>query len=250
MPGRFCMMHAVITAGGPIEGAFAQRAGTNRKALAMVRGRSMIERAIDALHGCGIAQIAVVGDDRVAWVCEPLGVHMVPDSGMGTGNILRALDAWPGDRPLLYLTCDMPYIDAACVQWVIERTDATTLSMPLAEHVDYVARFPGAPEAGITLSGERVVNGGVFFIPAGAQNTVRSFATSLFQARKAPWRMAAIAGPLMLLRFALGRASVASLESRARAVLGIPVAALRGAPPELAYDADSDADYVYALEHE
>ncbi len=174
---------------------------------------------------------------------------MVPDAGTGAGNVLGALDAWPDDDALLYLTCDMPYIDARSLQWVLDRLEPRTLSMPLADHNEFVTRFPGAPPFGITLGGERVVNAGVFHIPAGARARVRTLATTLFEARKAPWKMASVAGPLVLLQFILGRASIGALEARAREVLKMPVAALLHAPPELAFDADTDAEYVYALEH-
>jgi GTP:adenosylcobinamide-phosphate guanylyltransferase len=242
-------MYAVITAGGPIDGAYAQRASTTLKALAPVRGHTMLARTIDALRACGIERIAVVGNDAVRAECERVAaVTMVPDAGTGSGNVLGALDAWPDDDALLYLTCDMPYIDVRSLQWVLDRVEPATLSMPLAEHADFVRRFPDAPAFGITLAGERVVNAGLFHIPAGARARIRALATTMFEARKAPWKMASVAGPWMLLQFALGRASVGALEARARRVLGVPVAALRNAPPELAFDADTDAEYVYAVE--
>lgn len=241
-------MRAVITAGGPIDGAYARLAGTNRKALAPVRGRPLIAYALHALASNGITDVAVVGNGDVADACAEWNVRMIDDAGSGSANILRALDAWPGDDGLLYLTCDMPYIDEAALRWVLDRIDPRALAMPVAEHHAYVRRFPGAPEAGIVLAGERVVNGGVFHIPGGARDRMRSLATAMFEARKAPWKMATVAGPLTLLRFAFGRASVAALEARAARVLNLPVAALRGAPPELAFDADDEHDYAYALE--
>lgn len=243
-------MNAVITAGGPIDGAYAARAGTTLKALAPIRGRTMLGRTIDALRACGMERIAVVGNDSVRAACEPIApVTMVPDAGTGAGNVLGALDAWPDDDALLYLTCDMPYIDAPSLQWVLDRIEPRTLAMPLAEHADFVRRFEGAPPFGITLGGERVVNCGVFHIPAAARTRVRKLATTMFEARKAPWKMASVAGPLVLLQFVLGRATIGALETRARQLLCTPVAALRHAPPELAFDADLDAEYVYALEH-
>jgi GTP:adenosylcobinamide-phosphate guanylyltransferase len=243
-------MYAVITAGGPIDGEYAARAGTALKALAPIRGRTMIARTIDALHGCGVERIAVVGNDAVRDACASVApVKMIPDGGSGAKNVLGALDAWPDDAALLYLTCDLPYVDAAAVHWFLDRIDPATLLMPLSEYAAFVARFPGAPPFGVTLDGERVVNAGVFHLPAGSRARVRSLATAMFDARKAPWKMATIAGPLVLLRFILGRASVNALEQRARRVLGIPVAAVRNAPPELAYDADTAGEYAYALEH-
>lgn len=243
-------MNAVITAGGPIDGDYARRAGTSLKALAPVRGQTMLARTIAALRACGIGNLAVVGNDAVREACAPLApVRIVPDAGTGAGNVLGALDAWPNDAPLLYLTCDMPYIGPPSLQWVIERIEPSTLSMPVAEHADFERRFPGAPPFGITLAGERVVNAGVFHIPAGARVRIRALATTMFDARKAPWKMASVAGPMILLRFVLGGASIPMLEARAQRVLRMPVAALRNAPPELAFDADADAEYGYALEH-
>ncbi|HTV92499.1 MAG TPA: nucleotidyltransferase family protein [Verrucomicrobiae bacterium] len=243
-------MYAVITAGGPIDGEYAARAGSAFKALAPVRGRTMIVRTIEALHECGIDRIAVVGSDAVGDVCATVApVKMIPDVGSGAKNVLGALDAWPDDAALLYLTCDMPYIDAAAVRWFLDRIEPATLSMPLCEHAAFVARFPGAPPFGVALGGERVVNAGIFHLPVGSRARVRTLAAAMFEARKAPWKMAWFAGPLVLLRFLLGRASVNALEQRATDVLGIPVVAMRNAPPELAYDADTAAEYAYALDH-
>ena len=247
---RAFSLYAVITAGGPIDGEYAARAGTALKALAPVRGRTLIARTIDALRDCGIERIAVVGNDAVRNACASFTtLKIVPDGGSGAKNVLGALDAWPDDDALLYLTCDMPYVDAPSLRWVLERLERGTLSMPLSEYAAFVQRFPGAPPFGITLAGERVVNAGVFYLPPGTRSRVRALATTLFEARKAPWKMATIAGPLVLLQFLLGRASVNALEQRARYVLQMPVAALRDAPPELAFDADTAADYAYALEH-
>ena len=122
--------------------------------------------------------------------------------------------------------------------------------MPVTEIGDFAKRFPGAPPFGITLAGERVVNGGIFHIPAGGTMRIRSFATALFDARKAPWRMATITGPMLLLKFALKRLSIPDLEARARNVLDMEVAAIRNAAPELAYDADTADEYRYAINHE
>jgi GTP:adenosylcobinamide-phosphate guanylyltransferase len=241
---------AVITAGGTIDGAYARLAGTDRKALAYVRGRTMLERAIEALRASGARKIAVVGDATIRAACAHAVDRIVPDAGSGAGNVLAALDAWPEDgESLLYLTCDLPYVEAASLQWFLQRVDARALAMPLCEHADYLRRFDGAPTAGIALNGERVVNAGVFHIPAGARGRVRSFATALFDARKAPWKMAGIAGPLALVRFAFGTLSVGALEARAQRVLDLPVMAVRHAPPELAFDADTADDYAYAIAH-
>ena len=243
-------MKAVITTGGRVDEAYAAEAGTPIKALAEVRGVSMLQRTIDALRAYGVNQIAVVADADVRKAVQGRVDAIFEGADTGAQNVLRALRGWPdnGER-LLYLTSDMPYIDAASLRDFIERTPADSLAMPLTEHADFLTRFPGAPPFGITLGGERVVNGGVFHVPAGATERLSQVATEFFDARKAPWRMASLAGPALLFRFMARRLSIANVESRARNVLGIPVIAVRNAAPELAFDADSVDEYRYARTH-
>ncbi len=242
-------MRAVITAGAPIDGEYARLAGTTLKALAPIGATTMLARTLDVLEALGIDAIAVVGNREIARACAARPVHIVADTGTGSGNVRAALEAWPDDAgALLYLTCDMPFLDADALRDLLARSPAGALTMPLAEHDAFARRFPRAPPFGITLAGERVVNGGAFVIPAGACARIADVAARLFEARKAPWQMASIAGLPLLLRFAFGRLGIASLEARARAVLGIDVIAVRGCAPELGYDADTAQEYRYARE--
>lgn len=244
-------MNAVVTAGGSIDGRYAALSGTRLKALAPVRGRTMLERTLDAVRGIGAKRVAVVGNDTIRAAVSGRVERVIDDTGTGAGNILAALAAWREEnQPLLYLTCDMPYVTARSLEAFLDAVPPQTLAMPLCEMTDFERRFPHAPPFGITLAGERVANGGAFFIPPDAIDGIASLATALFDARKAPWRMATIAGPQLFVKFLTKRLSVAALEARARTLLRLDVAAVRHAPPELAFDADTADEYAYALTHE
>lgn len=243
-------MNAVITAGGTIDGAYARLASARTKALAPVRGVTMVERTIYALREIGVERIAVVGSDDVSRAIGAKIERMIADRGSGSENVVAALDAWPHDQPMLYLTCDMPYITGDALRAFSHAVAPDALAMPLTGIDAFRARFPNAPPFGIALAGETVVNGGVFHIPAGGAPRARDFATALFEARKAPWRMATIAGPALLLKFAMKRLSVSDLERHATRVLATPVMAVRDAPAELAFDADTVDEYRYALDRE
>jgi CTP:molybdopterin cytidylyltransferase MocA len=240
---------AVITAGGRVDGAFAESAGTRVKALAPVRGTTMLARMIVALRAAGVSEIAVVGGDEVRMACTASVDRFVSESPSGSENLLRALRAWPDNERLLYATSDLPYVTAAAIGDFVERVGQGTLAVALAEFGEFAARFPGAPPFGITLAGERVVNGGLFSIPHGATEKLASMATRFFEARKRPWRMASLVGPAVLIRFLSGRLRVADLETMALHVLQVPAQALRGCAPELAFDVDTAADYRYACTH-
>jgi GTP:adenosylcobinamide-phosphate guanylyltransferase len=241
---------AVVTAGGRIDGAFAAAAGTQVKALAQVRGTTMLARVLEALRGCGADRIAVIGGDEVRDAYGSAVEQFVEESPSGSENLLRALRAWPEDgEPLLYATSDLPYVTAAAVRDFIDRVPSGALGVPLAEFSAYTARFPQAPPTGITLAGERVVNGGVFLLPPDSAPRVAGAATAIFESRKRPWRMAGLIGPSALIRFAAGRLSVASLETTAQRVLHLPARAVRGCAPELAFDVDTAAEYGYATQN-
>jgi len=242
---------AVITAGGRITGEYAREAGTDVKALVRVRGTTMLDRIIDALRGAGATRIAVVGGDEVRTACASRVDAVITEAPTGAENLVKALRAWPEDgEPLVYATSDMPYVDAAAVEDFLARVPSRHVAMPLAEHDAFNQRFPGSPPCGIVLAGERVVNGDVFFVPEGFAERVESVAARFFDARKHPWRMAGLVSPRILVRFFFRRLGVGHLEEHARRVLGIRAIAVRQCRPELAFDADTVADYRYVSDHD
>jgi len=242
---------AVITAGGRVDAAYAGVAGTDIKALAMTNGVTMLDRIIGALRVSGVTHIAVVGGADVLRACAGRIERGVDESESGAQNVLRALHAWPDDddEPLLYATSDLPYVTGAAVSDFVLRTPRDAVAMAVTEHADFTARFPGAPPFGIELARERIVNGGIFSLPEGSRAKLAAIAIRFFEARKAPWRMAGLVNPLAMLRLATGRLSIAHVEREAKRVLKIPALAVRGCAPELAFDADTLAEYRYACEN-
>lgn len=244
---------AVITAGGTVDEEFAAVIGSKYKALATVRGTTLIERTVLALRDAGIAHIAVVAGDEVAERCRGSVERIVPQGSNGAQNVWLALNSWNEPTspkfltPLIYATCDLPYITGAAVSAFLQSASENELAIPLTEFAQFERRFPGAPPFGITLGGERVVNGGIFSIPAPHTATVEALALRLFNARKKPLEMARIAGSGVALRLLVGHLGVGDLEYRARQLLGIPARAIRNAPAELAYDIDTLAEYRYAV---
>lgn len=241
-------MQAIITAGGRVDGEFASLIGTPVKALASIRGRTMLEATVDAARACGATWVGVVGGPEICACAEAASLDAIVDEApTGGENVLRALEAWDDAEPLLYLTSDMPYITAAALRTFIDRVPPGTLSMALTEEHDFVRRFPNPPVHGVRLNGETVTNGGAFLLPAGSRRAVRALAVRFFDARKSVWQMASLLGLPLLLRFAIRRLSVGDLEAHARKLLGIRALAARGCAPELAYDIDTIDEYRYAI---
>ncbi|MBV8074122.1 MAG: NTP transferase domain-containing protein [Candidatus Eremiobacteraeota bacterium] len=238
-------MNAVITAGGVVDGEFARAIATSVKALAPLRGTTLLDLAVDAARGAGARGVAVVGGPAVRAHCRGKVEHLIDASEDGSENVRRALGAWPAE-PLVYLTSDLPFVDSGAVAAFVARSAGYALTMPLASSQAYEARFPGAPEHIVTLGGERVANGNVFFIAPEARAPLLHFAGRFFEARKSKLRMAVLLGVPLLVRFALRRLTIEAIERKAQRTLGVPVAAIRDADPGICYDVDTLAEYCYA----
>jgi CTP:molybdopterin cytidylyltransferase MocA len=241
-------MRAVITAGGLVDGVFADAIGSEVKALARFGSRTMLDIALDACDGADIDGIAVIGGPEVHAHLAGRAVRVIDAAPDGGTNLLRALGAWPGER-FVYLTSDMPFASAAGVRDLIERSAGFALTMALADVDAYDARFPGAPGHSVALGGERVANGNAFVIAPDAVDPARTMATKFFDARKSLVKLALLLGPSMCLRFATKRLTIADIEAYGRRRLGVAVGALRGCDPGLCYDVDTLEDYQYARTH-
>ena len=238
-------VRAVITAGGVVDGPFAQAIGTAVKALAPFGSGTLLDVALAACAAAGIADVAVVGGRDVRTHLQGSGVRVIHADADGGINVLRALDAWPGES-FVYLTSDLPFIDAAGLGDFIARSTDFALTMALAGDGRYRARFPGAPSHGVTLRGERVVNGSAFVVAAEAVPRARTLATRLFAARKNLFALARLLGPSLCAQFVVGRLGIGDIVAFGQRRLGAPVAAVRDCDPGLCYDVDTLLEYEYA----
>jgi len=240
------VLSAVITAGGRVEGAFAERIGTPIKALAPLGERRMIDAAIDAARGAGAEAIAVVGGAEVRAHCGARVERVIDEAPDGAENARRALGAFPGAR-LIYLTSDLPFVSAAALRSFIATSEDALAAMPLADARSYEERFPGAPPHVMELGGERFANGSVFVLDPQINEAMLRLAGTFFNARKELWRMAALCGPALLVRFVLRRLRIVDIEARGTRVLGGRVRAVRGCDPSLCYDVDALEEWEYAV---
>lgn len=238
-------MTAAITAGGPIDDPFARSLGVRVKALVEVDGATLLARSIDAARGAGARRIAVIGGDDVRRACERDVDIVIPEGTDGRENIRRAIAAGE-DRPLLLMTSDMPFVTASAVADFVARARTHDVALPLAEAETYLAAFPGAPDHITRIGRERIANGSVVYFAPGVASRALDVAGRLFEARKSLWRMAALLGPGLLARFAVGRLRIEHVEALGTSLMGLDVRAIRHSSPDLCFDIDTHADLAYA----
>jgi molybdopterin-guanine dinucleotide biosynthesis protein A len=239
---------AAITAGGRVDDAFAARIGTDQKALAPWRDGALIDASLNAARAAGASPVAVVGSPAVLAHCAGRIDVAIDEAPSGEENLRNAL-ASAGDRALLFLTCDMPFVDGQSVADFLARASDADAAMPLAEPSAYEAAFPNSPQHVTRVGSELVSGGSAFFFNAGVAPRIQQIATRLFTARKSVWAMARLLGPGLLARFALRRLRIEDIERRAERVLALRARAIRRAAPQLCYDVDTLEEYDYAVKH-
>jgi hypothetical protein len=222
--------------------------GTDVKALASIGGRTMLYTAIDAARAAGAQRVLVVGGAEVRAHCAGSVDEVLDEAGEGRENIRRAMIAGNADQMLL-MTSDMPFVTADALLAFLRASSGSDVALPVATAEAYAAAYPGAPPHVTDLGGERIVNGSVVYFAPGSAERVLPVAQRLFDARKSLWKMAALLGPALLVRFALRKLRIDHIEQRAREELKIEAHACRNSSPSLCFDVDGDEDYRYAEQH-
>ncbi|MBD5632921.1 MAG: nucleotidyltransferase family protein [Candidatus Eremiobacteraeota bacterium] len=239
-------MIAAITAGGRVEGAFAAALGTPVKALAKFGEGALLDAAIRAAREAGVRRIAVIGGEAVGAHCGDRVDEVIPESADGRENIRKAIETGANES-LLLMASDMPFISPEAVATFLARVGSADIALPLASAAAYRAAYPGAPAHVTNVGKERVANGSVVYFGPGVAPRALDSAQRLFTARKSLLRMAALLGPVLLARFALGGLRIADVEARAKTLLGTDARAVRDCSPALCFDVDTIEDYRYAL---
>jgi len=119
---------AAILAGG-----LATRFGGRDKSGLLVEGRPILERQIEELSQI-TSDILVVGRDRAARAVA--GARYVSDEVPGCGplgGLHAALTAALGEATIV-VACDMPYVSAALLRYLLERTSGVDAVVPRTEH--------------------------------------------------------------------------------------------------------------------
>lgn len=233
---------AVVLAGGDATDTLARAVGAPAKALVPLKGRPLGAYVLDALKGAaGVRRVVWVGASdadirRRVDILVPGGPRLADSLALGVGAALPGL--LDGERILL-VTADVPWLRASSVdRFLADAGDAHDLVYPVVPRDVCEATFPDMHRTWIRLVGGEVTGGNLLLGRSEALLSLLPWVDRVVRARKAPWRMAALAGGDVLVRLATGRASLPHLESRLGTLLGHSVRALRCQDPALATDID------------
>ena len=189
-----------------------------------------------------------------------IGIGIGIGNGNGNGNEIRdagdtmteslqsGLRDLPPDELVLVFASDLPVLSRAALEDFIARVRAHDADLVYAcvERATHTARFPDVPHTWARLADGTYCGGGGIALRPRVLPRLARLLGRLGRARKNPLRLAAIFGPAVLVRYALGRLTVAAAERRASVLLGAPVRAAICAYPEIAINVDRPSDVPLA----
>lgn len=244
------MTTAVVLAGGPPDAVAATQANAPNKAFVELAGVAMVARVIAALRACACV-------DRIVAVA-PLATHAYPalagaderrPDGTHISQSLRSgLAGMDPDRNVLLCASDLPVLTRAALDDFAARVAAldADLTYGCVERRVHLAAYPAVPHTWARLRDGVYCGGGLAAIKPRALDALLQFIERLGAARKAPLRLAGLFGWDVLLRFALGRLTIAQAEARAARLLGAPARALISPFAETAVNVDRVSDVALA----
>jgi molybdopterin-guanine dinucleotide biosynthesis protein A len=241
---------AVVLAGGLPDEVARQQPGAPNKAFVKIRGIALVGRVLSALRASpSIGRIVVVAppaarEDGALSLADELRA----DGPRITDSLRNGLAGFSGDETVLVVTSDLPVLTPRSVEDFVERSRVldADVGYGCVERGVHLAAFPGMPHTWAHMRDGTFCGAGIVAIKPRALPLLERFIERLGAARKRPLRLASLFGWDMLIRFALGRLSVAQAEARASKLLGAPVRALISPYAETAVNVDRVSDIAGA----
>ena len=246
---------AVVLAGDrTTDDPVARAAGVPCKALALVGGRPMVRRVLDALGSarhvgarvlCGPRREALEQDAQLRALVESGTVEWLAPAATPSLSAAAALERVAAAAPVLLTTADHALLAPALVDYFCQAALATDADVVvgLARAQQVLAAFPGTRRTVLRLKGGGYCGCNLFAFLTPAGRTAVGYWRRVEQERKRPLRLVAGAlGWSAILDYALGRLTLPAALERVSRRLGLRAAAVILPFPEAAVDVDSLED--------
>ncbi|MFV0437938.1 MAG: NTP transferase domain-containing protein [Desulfopila sp.] len=237
----------------------AATAGVRCKSLAPVEGVPMLFRVLTALEEsgqiddillCGPPE-AVVAEDRALSEAIATGrARWIANRQTPSLSTLAAIDVQPVARPLLVTTSDHallspPMVQHFCDQAVLSGCDVVAA---VASHQTVTSSYPQTTRTAYRFRDGAYCSCNLFAFLTPDSRCVPAFWRRVERQRKNPLRVVATLGWLTVLRYLLGRLTLAEVMDQLSQRLGCRAGVVEMPFAEAAIDVDTPADYRFVEE--
>jgi len=243
-------VNAVVLAGGPQDDVARLQPGAPNKAFVEIAGTTLVGRVLRALRATPqIERIVVVAPPEMRAHRDLAGADELRADGVRITESLRnGLAGFAPDDDLLIAASDLPVLTVRATEDFIARVEALDADViyGCVEKSVHLQSYPDVPHTWARMRDGTFCGGGIFAMKPRALPLLDRFLEGLGAARKHPIKLARFFGLDMMLRFAVGRLSIAQAEARASKILGAPVRALVSPYAETGVNVDRVGDVALA----
>lgn len=229
---------AVLAGGGPEPGL---PSGVVNKAFLNVAGRPLVERVVEAVRTTPeVRRLVLVAPPQVPQTVAGLCDAVVSDQGDLLANVQAALDVLQSSGWVLVCAADLPLLSPRAVSNFLQACAAREADFyyGIVRREDLEGRFPGARKTFVRVREGAFTGGSLVLLKPAVVGRVRPVLRQVVEARKNPAGLASLLGPATVLRYMMGRLSVADVEQRAWELTGLRGVAVVCSDPEVALDLD------------
>lgn len=247
---------AVVLAGDRASGdPLAEAAGVPSKSLVPVGGTAMVLRVLEALDGarevgscilCGPDRTAVDHDPALHSVVESGRVRWVASQETPSSSAFQILQSLPAEMAVLVTTADHALLTAEMVDHFCAAARASRCDVVagLARHDLVASAYPGTKRTVTRLRDGGYCGCNLFAFMTPASRSAADFWRRVESQRKKPLRVVGAVGWVAVIRYALGRLTLAEGLQRISHRLALRVGAVEMPFPEAAIDVDSVGDWA------
>ena len=240
------MVSAVVLAGGSVKPELQARFGIPSKGMIPLLGRIAVDFVVDAARACPrIGKVALAGPEayRDSPVIDRVDAF-VPDAGRIPANLLNAMVALGEQEGQgLMVAGDSPLLTGEALEGFLSQVpEDADLCYPVVSKQGIMAAFPDREWTFLRLREARVVCTNVLYFRAPLLKSFEALADRVEVARRKPWKLAALFGPWLVVKFVTGRLSIADVENRLSKILGASCCGMLSDDALLAMDLDDLRD--------
>lgn len=245
---------AVVLAGSrPGRDPFAERYGTDLKALIPLAGEPMVARPVRALlESDRIGKVLVLAQEpeRIA-AAMPNDARVAVRRSAGTiaETILDLIKDGSLEWPLLVTTADHALLDRSIIEEFCGASSGTDVAIGVVGRANLMRRLPATQRTWLKFRGGAYTGANLFALGSPKVAPAVELWRSVEQDRKKSWRVISILGPFVLAAAALRLVSLDEVVAQLGGRLGLAIKPVRLSNPLAGVDIDKaeDHDLVEAI---
>ena len=231
----------------------AEYAHVSQKGLIVLGGQTLLARVLGALDAAGATRIGVSTNDKAleaALAGEKTKATLIalPSAAGPSQSVHQGADAM--GTPLLVTTVDHALLRAEWVtDFMADTPEGADIAILLGEETLVQAAAPTTKRTYLAFRDGRYSGCNLFYLRTPRALQAIDLWRKVEQYRKQPWKIAAMLGPVILVRYLLGLMTLDETVARIGALADVKAVAVRARHGLAAVDVDkpSDLDLVRSI---